>query len=67
MMHYTDKWKSTVEYYDEEGTQICIKTNTEYKKYKKLHHEKYIEHETKTVIHRYVLQKSRIEQLELFK
>jgi hypothetical protein len=66
-MNYTAKWISIVEYYDEDGTEIKIKTNTEFKKYKKINYEKFISHEHKKVYHRYVLQRNKSEQLELFK
>ena len=39
-MHYTDKWYSIVEYYDEDGIQLTNVTNKILKDYKKIKNEK---------------------------
>lgn len=65
-MNYTDKWQSIVEYFDEEGTKIEIKTQTELKKNKIIKKIKEINHERKKVYYRYVLKRNNTEQLKLF-
>ena len=65
-MHYTKKWLSVVEYYDEEGSQLELRTNREINEYKIIKTFKEIEHDKCKIVYRKIVRK-KPKQLELFR
>nr|WAE43677.1 MAG: hypothetical protein [Microviridae sp.] len=64
-MHYTKKWQSIVEYYDEDGSQLELRTNKEINEYLIIKTYKDTDYDNFKITYRKIVRKKPI-QLKLY-